>query len=125
MGDIGGRLRQARQQAGLSLEQISARTKIKVSILDAIEREDFGQLPRGFFRRGFLRAYARELRLDAESIVRQYVAEFEPDTTPPAPGLPTDCVSSERPADDSWGRQLPVAALLVAATALFLYFNDN
>lgn len=125
MGDIGGRLRQAREQAGLSLEQVSARTKIKKSILDAIEREDFARLPPGFFRRGFLRAYAREVHLDAESIVRQYASEFEPDTTPPAPALPPDRVSSGQPANNSWGRKLPVAALLLAVTALFLYFNDN
>ena len=125
MGNIGGRLRQARQEAGLSLEQVSARTKIKESILDAIEREDFGQLPRGLFRRGFLRAYAREVCLDAESIVRQYATEFEPDTTPPAAALPTDGVSSEQPTNSSYGRKLRVATLLLGVTALFVYFNVN
>ena len=127
MGDIGRQLRQARQEAGLSLDQISARTKIKKSLLDAIEREDFEQLPPGFFRRGFLRAYAREVCLDAEAIVQEYVAEFEPNTSPSsALALPTDRVASELPADNRRRRHLlMIAALLLAVLALWMYLKDS
>jgi cytoskeleton protein RodZ len=118
---VGNRLFHARQQAGLSLEEVAARTKITEFILEAIEHEQFGRLPGGCCRRGFLRAYAREVRLDAESIVRQYVAEFEPDTIPPAPASPP-AVSPEPlvDADDNWSRQLVLPALLLAV-AFLLY----
>ncbi len=90
MSDLGGRLRTARESAGLSLEQVAERTKIKRSTLQAIERGNFTRLPGGLFTRGFLRAYAHEVGLDAESVVRDYLAEVEPppsvvDQTVPAP----------------------------------------
>lgn len=78
-GSVGTELRQARERAHLSVQDLSARTKIRASLLDAMEREAFDQLPAGLLTRGFLRAYAREVGLDPESIVRQYISEFDPD----------------------------------------------
>lgn len=78
-GSIGTELRQARERAHLSIQDLSARTKIRASLLDAMEREAFDQLPAGLLTRGFLRAYAREVGLEPESIVRQYISEFDPD----------------------------------------------
>jgi len=80
---FGEQLRRAREDLGVSLEEIAARTKIRVSILDAIERGDVARLPGRFYTKAFLRAYAAEVRLDPESIVREYVALSEP--PPPAP----------------------------------------
>lgn len=80
---LGERLRRARERAGISLDELCARTKIKVSILGAIERGDYARVPSGLFVRGFLRAYAREVGLDPEEIVAAYLDEFEPE--PPAP----------------------------------------
>lgn len=79
MGTIGERLQHARKRAGLSVADLSARTKIRATLLEAIEREDFARLPPGLLTRGFLRAYAREVDLDPDSVVRQFQAEFEPD----------------------------------------------
>lgn len=79
MGTIGERLQHARKRAGLSVADLSARTKIRATQLEAIEREDFARLPPGLLTRGFLRAYAREVDLDPDSVVRQFQAEFEPD----------------------------------------------
>lgn len=84
-GSIGTELRQARERAHLSLQDLSARTKIRAVLLSAIEREEFDRLPAGLLTRGFLRAYAREVGLDPESVVRQYIAEFEPPPPPPTP----------------------------------------
>jgi cytoskeleton protein RodZ len=76
--DVGSQLRHAREERGLSLDQLADRTKISLRNLRAIERNGFDQLPGGLFTRGFLRAYAREVGLAPEEIVRQYVADCEP-----------------------------------------------
>jgi transcriptional regulator with XRE-family HTH domain len=70
--DLAGTLRAERERAGLTLEEISARTKIKVAFLQALERGDFEQLPGNFFARAFLRTYARELHLPADEIIAAY-----------------------------------------------------
>jgi len=75
--DIGGDLRRARTARHLSLSEISNRTKINGSLLRAIEDNQFDRVPPGLFTRGYLRAYAREVALDPETIVERYRAEFE------------------------------------------------
>jgi cytoskeletal protein RodZ len=72
---IGADLRHAREQRGWSLEQLSDRTRIAVSKLAAIEANSFDRLPDGFYRRAFLRAYAREVGLDTERVVDAYHAQ--------------------------------------------------
>ena len=72
---VGAELAQARQQDGLSLEDIASRTKIKVERLRAIEDMDRAELPSLIYLKGFLRAYATELRLDADDIVQRYLDE--------------------------------------------------
>ena len=72
MGDVSTTLRVARECAGLRLEDISARTKIKLLQLQALERGEFDRLPGEFFTRAFLRTYAREVGLSADEIVREY-----------------------------------------------------
>src|SRR5437016_2411394 len=81
---VGNQLRQAREQHGISLTELSDRTKISQPNLRAIERDDFDRVPGGLFTRGFLRAYAHEVGLDPEPLVQQYLEEFEP---PPPPDL--------------------------------------
>jgi cytoskeletal protein RodZ len=84
MSDLGGDLRRARERAGLSLETLSARTKIRPGLLDAIEQDEFGRLPSGLLARGYLRAYATEVGLDPELVVQRYRAKFEPTPFTPA-----------------------------------------
>jgi cytoskeleton protein RodZ len=74
---IGSELRQAREQRGLTLVQISERTRVRVATLRAIEADDFRQLPGGVISRGFLKLYAREVGLDAGDIVTRFRSEFE------------------------------------------------
>ena len=76
--DIGSRLRQARELRGLTLRDIAATTKISMMALVAIEQNDFERLPGGVFRRGYVRAFAAEVGLDADELAREYRARFEP-----------------------------------------------
>src|SRR6516225_2944171 len=76
--DVGAALRQAREQRGMSLEDIEKLTKIRVSILDAIETNRSDRLPQEIYVRGFVRAFAREVGLDRDDIAQQYIDQFEP-----------------------------------------------
>ena len=74
MADVSSDLRTAREQSGATLQEMAARTKIKVSFLQAIERGEFELLPGEFFARAFLRTYARELHLSGDTILQAYDA---------------------------------------------------
>jgi hypothetical protein len=69
---FGEKLRQQREQRGISLEAISKTTKISTRLLRALEDERFDQLPGGVFNKGFVRAYARQVGLDEEEALGDY-----------------------------------------------------
>jgi cytoskeleton protein RodZ len=73
---VGPELKAARKKAGLTVEVISKRTKINASKLVALEKNDFKNLPTGLYLFSFVRAYAREVRIDPEPIVERLRAEF-------------------------------------------------
>jgi hypothetical protein len=74
VGAFGEKLRRQRELRGLSLEAISTVTKISPRMLHAIEDEHFDQLPGGVFNKGFVRAYARQVGLDEEEAITDYLA---------------------------------------------------
>ena len=73
---VGSELIAARKKAGISVEVISKRTKISVSRLVALEKDDFKNLPTGLYLFSTVRAYAREVHIDPEPIVERLRAEF-------------------------------------------------
>jgi cytoskeletal protein RodZ len=73
LGAFGEKLRKQREQRGIALEAISNTTKISTRMLRALEEEQFDQLPGGVFNKGFVRAYARQIGLDEEETVSDYL----------------------------------------------------
>jgi len=101
VGVFGEKLRKQREQRGLELEAISNTTKISIRMLRALEEEHFQQLPGGVFNRGFVRAYARQVGLDEEEAIADYVTALresmlpdfrapEPEPSPVDPAEPAD-----------------------------------
>jgi len=76
---FGEELRRERLIRDVSLEEISAATKISVRLLNALEASDVSKLPAPVFTRGFIRAYSRHLGLDTDEMVNAYLADVAPD----------------------------------------------
>jgi len=70
---FGARLRSQREQTQISLTTISERTKIKLSLLEALERDDLSHWPNGIFGRSYIRAYAQAIGLDPDATLREFV----------------------------------------------------
>jgi hypothetical protein len=70
-------LRRARMARGLSLTEISRRTRIGVAHLRKIDDGDLRGLPAGFYARAFVRAYAEAVGLDGELVLSR-LAEHLP-----------------------------------------------
>ncbi len=79
---LGEKLRQRREQMGLSLEQVFDKTKLRPSLVEAIEQERWEDLPAPAFVKGFLRTYAKLLDLDDREIISLYEARVPRDTRP-------------------------------------------
>lgn len=74
MPSFGAKLKQQREQRGITLDEISSSTKIGTRMLHALEEDHFDQLPGGIFNKGFIRAYARCVDLDEDQMVADYLA---------------------------------------------------
>ena len=69
---IGEVLRLARTNQGLTLEELHKKTEIQLDMLEAMEADDFDQLPSPFYTRSFLRKYAWAVELDERIILDAY-----------------------------------------------------
>ena len=117
-------MKRLREQRGVALRDIAETTKISVSALEALERNDISRLPGGIFSRGFVRAYAEQIVADPEKAVREFIARFPHESvTDGSPHVTTTEVDTDPPAHA--GRLiiigmpilLVVAALIVWAWA--------
>ena len=73
---IGAALAAARRSLGLSLEEISETTRVRVRHLEALESGRFDQLPSRPFTVGYVRAYAKALGLDADATAARFRTEY-------------------------------------------------
>jgi transcriptional regulator with XRE-family HTH domain len=81
---FGRRLRRERERRQIALSSISANTKISVTLLAALERDDVSRWPSGIFRRAFIRGYADAIGLDPEEVTREFLERFPDPADPPA-----------------------------------------
>ena len=114
-GGFGEHLRREREMRGISLEEIASATRIGTRFLEALETEQWGQLPGGVFNRGFVRAIAHHLGLNEEALVAEY--------TIATGGLPVTSSSSVRQPAESNRTGAWVALLLIVILIAALAFG--
>ena len=69
---IGEALAEARDQAGLSIAQVSERTRIRQGIIQGIEADDYGVCGGDFYARGHIRSIAQAVGTDPEPLIEEY-----------------------------------------------------
>jgi cytoskeletal protein RodZ len=75
--ELGERLRSYRVDAGVEIEDLSARTRIAARNIQALEQGDVDLLPGQAFVKGFIRAICAELDRDPEPILELYNQKIE------------------------------------------------
>ena len=71
---IGAILTQARGDAGLSVAQVSERTRVRETIIRGIERDDYSACGGDFYARGHIRSIARVVGTDPAPLIEEYDA---------------------------------------------------
>jgi cytoskeletal protein RodZ len=113
--DFGSKMRRAREERGITLRHIAEVTKISVSALEALERNDISRLPGGIFSRAFVRSYALEIGLDPEQTVREFLLFFPDDSV----AVGSRYVTYDDDADDE-SRRRRLSGVLITVLVLGL-----
>ncbi|WP_138908024.1 helix-turn-helix domain-containing protein [Streptomyces chryseus] len=123
---IGRALQQARVDAGLTVDEVSGSTRVRIPIVHAIEQDDFSRCGGDVYARGHIRTLARAVGLDPDALVAQYDDEHggRPAPTPAAPLFEAERIRPEarRP---NWTAAMVAAIVAVVGFVGFTLFNGT
>jgi len=69
---LGEKLRQAREERGISIAEVAEQTRISPHYLEFIENDDYRTLPGGIFNKGFVKSYAKYVGIDEQEALQDY-----------------------------------------------------
>ncbi|WP_268383214.1 helix-turn-helix domain-containing protein [Bacillus haynesii] len=72
MTELGNRLKEAREEKGMSLDDLQAATKIQKRYLTALEEGNYDIIPGKFYVRAFIKQYAEAVGLDSELLFEEF-----------------------------------------------------
>ena len=118
-------LSQARQAQNLTTADVARRLKLSLWQVEALESGQYQQLPGPIFVRGFIRNYARLLKLDPEEMVHAATGLLPQSAprpeAPPSRDIPFPAAGTRR-----WQRYAAAAAVIVTLLAIYeFFFNDE
>ncbi len=118
---IGESLAEARRQAGLSISQVSQRTRVREAIIRGIERDDYSACGGDFYARGHIRSIARAVGADPEPLIREYDATVRSEQPVTAAELfrPATPIKVREPPRRPWTAALGLALVVVIGVAAY------
>ncbi|MNQ25114.1 hypothetical protein D3C85_383260 [compost metagenome] len=124
-GSVGSALRALRQSKGWSLDEVSSRIKFSTKQIEALENEQWADLPTGVSLRGLVRNYARLLGADSQAIVDSLdpkarvtgPVKLSPGALHSAHSIPQSSADDERSSSTSWGWLIAIVLVLAAGVA--------
>jgi cytoskeleton protein RodZ len=114
----GARLKAQREQAGLSVTDVAATLRLHPNQVRAIEQEDLSRLPALAYVRGFIRSYARVLRLDPEPLLSDLNAKLAPTGKSVVDGMATDIAAAHAAGRERLFPQWAIGIALVIVITL-------
>jgi cytoskeleton protein RodZ len=120
----GGALRTARESIGLSIQDIAGRLRLSSKQIEAIEADNFAILPEPTIVRGFIRNYAKQLKINAEPLLDAYnviVPSVNPHELIVKPSANMKMTSYKRP---NTGRNLLLGLLVLVGLGGWLFYQS-
>nr|WP_030563009.1 helix-turn-helix domain-containing protein [Streptomyces aureocirculatus] len=124
---IGRVLQQARVDAGLTVDEISTSTRVRIPIVHAIEQDDFSRCGGDVYARGHIRTLARAVGVDPAPLIAQYDEGHggrPPAPTPAAPLFEAERIRSD-PRRPNWTAAMVAAIVAVIAFVGYTAFSGD
>lgn len=124
---IGDTLAEARRQSGLTITQVSQQTRIRESIVRAIEQGDFSPCGGNFYARGHIRSIAEVVGVDPVPLIREYDEVHGPPGGMRASQIfePATPIRIREPSNLHLGRVLAVALLAVIGFGAYHFISER
>lgn len=123
MGELGERLKAAREAKELTIDQVAEDSRIQRAYLEALESESFGAFSSELHTRGFLRTYASYLGLQPEEVLALYdraKTKSRGKKSPPAPAPDPVKPASSAPVSSPAGQRRSRTAAIIGDALLLL-----
>lgn len=121
---VGETLAAAREERGLTVEDVSRATRIRGELLRHIEADDFSGCGGAVYARGHVRSIATHLGLDAAELVAEFDRTHAPAEVPPASVIfEREVVAVPERKGPNWTAAMAVAAGVLLIVALVSLFN--
>ena len=120
----GGALRTARESQGLSIQDIASRLRLGPKQIEALEADNFTALPESTIVRGFIRNYAKQLKINAEPLLDAYnvlVPESDLHRLIVKPSTSMKMTSHKKPKS---GRYLLLVLAALLGLGLWLFYQS-
>ncbi|WP_239589967.1 helix-turn-helix domain-containing protein [Streptomyces aureoverticillatus] len=124
---VGHVLRQARVDAGLTVDEISTSTRVRIPIVHAIEQDDFSRCGGDVYARGHIRTLARAVGIDPAPLIARYDEGHggrPPAPTPAAPLFEAERIRSD-PRRPNWTAAMVAAIVAVIAFVGYTAFSGE
>ena len=120
MESVGKYLKAERESQKLSLQEVSASTKIREPLLRAIEEDQYELISSPVYVKGFLDAYARYLGLDSNEILLQYQENYEKRTPLKGAGVEQPKPSPRLERSTAFSKRRVTLWLLIIASSVMI-----
>ncbi|MFE6365348.1 helix-turn-helix domain-containing protein [Streptomyces sp. NPDC057806] len=123
---VGRALQQARIAAGLTVDDVSNATRVRLPIVHAIEADDFAPCGGDVYARGHIRTLAKAVAIDPGPLLDQYDADHggRPAPTPAAPLFEAERIRPER-RGPNWTAAMVAAIVAVVGFVGFTAFKGD
>ncbi|WP_329462682.1 helix-turn-helix domain-containing protein [Streptomyces sp. NBC_01431] len=123
---IGRALQQARIASGLTVDEVSSTTRVRIPIVHAIEQDDFSRCGGDVYARGHIRTFAQAVGLDPAPLVAQYDDDHggRPVPTPAAPLFEAERIRAD-PRRPNWTAAMVAAIVVVIGFVGFTAFGGG
>ncbi len=122
--NCGGALNSAREEQGLTVQEVAKQLRLGVKQIQALEADDFASLPEATIVKGFIRNYAKLLKIPSEPLVAAY-NEMRPDKERHAyalnPGINMK-ISESKNSDKS--RYLVLTLILLIVAGVWFFYQN-
>ncbi len=129
---LGEKLRQAREERGISLSDVAEQTRISGQYIESIENDDYRSLPGGIFNKGFVKSFAKYVGLDEQEALQDYAnltASQGNQVVDEQKTYRPEVLTDDRSSSSTFGKIIIAAVILGLATfgvlALLKYLQNN